>query len=62
MLFGKNNKINTGAWRKHKQPIQVVSGAIGKEKVHFEAPTSSRVTKEMKQFIQWIFYENRFYR
>ena len=54
MLFGKSNKINTGAWRTHKQPMQVVAGAIGKEKIHFEAPPSSRVAKEMKQFIQWF--------
>ncbi len=54
MLLGTNKTINTGAWRKHKQPMQVVSGAIGKEKIHFEAPPSSQVSKEMKQFIKWF--------
>ncbi len=54
MLFGNNKKINTGTWRKHKQPMQVVSGVIGKEKIHFEAPPSPLVSKEMKQFIRWF--------
>jgi len=54
MLFGNTKTINTGTWRKHKQPMQVVSGAIGKEKIHFEAPPSAQVSKEMKQFIRWF--------
>ncbi len=54
MLMGTNKKINAGKWRQHKEPMQVISGAIGKEKVHFEAPPSARVPKEMKQFIQWF--------
>ncbi|HVX25662.1 MAG TPA: Fic family protein [Parafilimonas sp.] len=54
ILLGTNKTINTGTWRKHNQPMQVVSGAIGKEKIHFEAPPSSAVPKEMKQFIKWF--------
>jgi Fic family protein len=54
MLFGKASFINVGAWRKHTHPMQIVSGAIGKEKIHFEAPPSSAVAKEMKQFMQWF--------
>jgi len=34
--------------------MQVVSGAIGREKIHFEAPPSIKVKKEMRQFIQWF--------
>ena len=34
--------------------MQVVSGAIGKEKIHFEAPPSSRVPDEMNRFLQWF--------
>ncbi len=34
--------------------MQVVSGPIGKQKVHFEAPPSERMTKEMKRFITWF--------
>lgn len=54
MLLSNSKTINTGTWRKHKQPMQVVSGAIGKEKIHFEAPPSSKVSNEMKQFITWF--------
>lgn len=48
-------KITTGDWRKEATgPMQVVSGAMGKEKVHFEAPDSSRVEAEMTEFLQWF--------
>jgi len=48
-------KITVGAWRKgDKGPMQVVSGAIGKEKVHFEAPEADLLDEEMKGFIQWF--------
>lgn len=53
-------KIVVGAWRNNTpdDPMQVVSGAIGHEKVHFEAPDSSRLETEMKGFINW-FNEDR---
>ncbi len=54
MLFKGNRKITIGAWRKHTDPMQVVSGTIGKEKIHFEAPPSSSLPKEMKKFINWF--------
>jgi Fic family protein len=54
MLMEHSTKIKAGEWRKHKAPMQVVSGAIGKEKVHFEAPPSNRVAAEMDRFIQWF--------
>jgi Fic family protein len=54
MLLGNNSEIVIGDWRKHKEPMQVVSGAIGKQKVHFEAPPSVKVPGEMKQFIRWF--------
>lgn len=43
-----------GTWRSHEQPMQVVSGAMGKEKVHFEAPPSNIVPSEMNQFIKGL--------
>ncbi|MGR3810753.1 Fic family protein [Jiulongibacter sp. NS-SX5] len=46
--------INAGQWRKHTEPMQVISGTIGREKVHFEAPPSENVQKEMNQFISWF--------
>jgi Fic family protein len=49
------NKITVGAWRTSETGVmQVVSGAIGKEQVHFEAPVSERVPQEMKNFISWF--------
>jgi Fic family protein len=54
MIMRGNTKHKIGAWRTHEEPMQVVSGAIGKWKVHFEAPPSARVPQEMKQFIQWF--------
>jgi Fic family protein len=54
MLMGENKRIEAGLWRTHKEPMQVISGAIGKEKVHYEAPPSSQVPEEMKRFFQWF--------
>lgn len=45
-------KITTGAWR--KGPVYVVSGQMGKEKIHFEAPPANRVDGEMQFFLKWI--------
>ncbi len=48
-------KIIVGDWRKDlKGPMQVVSGAIGKEQVHFQAPAANLLENEMLQFIQWF--------
>ncbi len=53
LMLGNNNVSEIGQWRTHTEPMQVVSGAMGKEKVHFQAPLSSQVPQEMKQFIDW---------
>ena len=54
MLLKEQKRIDVGVWRNHEEPMQVVSGALGKEKVHFEAPPSSRIPDEMSRFIQWF--------
>src|SRR5580658_9272389 len=54
MLMGDSKNIQIGRWRTHKEPMQIVSGAYGKEKVHFEAPPSAKVPKEMDRFIRWF--------
>jgi Fic family protein len=54
MLLSGNSRIKAGAWRSHKDPMQVISGATGKEKIHFEAPPSAKVPKEMNRFINWF--------
>lgn len=54
MLLRGSAGINVGLWRTHKEPMQVISGAMGKEKVHFEAPPSERIPGEMERFIAWF--------
>ncbi|CAN5207531.1 hypothetical protein BH20BAC1_BH20BAC1_06270 [soil metagenome] len=54
MLFKQSRKKGVGVWRTHTEAMQVVSGAIGKEKIHFEAPPSSGVQGEMNTFIHWF--------
>ena len=48
-------RIKVASWRtKDTDPMQVVSGPIGKEKVHFEAPSADRLKKEMREFLAWF--------
>lgn len=48
-------KITVADWRKDtNEPMQVVSGAMGKEKIHFQAPDSDLVEKEMTRFLNWF--------
>lgn len=48
-------RITVGAWRtKASGPMQVVSGAMGREWVHYEAPTYDRLKKEMPRFLKWF--------
>ena len=48
-------KITVANWRKDTTgPMQVVSGALGKEKVHFQAPNSAIVENEMNLFLNWL--------
>ncbi|PRY74653.1 Fic family protein [Yoonia maritima] len=48
-------KITVGAWRPAEVgPMQVVSGAIGRERVHFEAPHADRLDGEMAIFLDWF--------
>ena len=49
------SRITVGAWRTDSGgPMQVVSGAIGHERVHYEAPAAIRLIKEMKAFLKWL--------
>ena len=49
------HRITVGDWRTiDAGPMQVVSGSIGKEKVHFEAPNADRLEAEMKVFLEWF--------
>lgn len=53
---GRSNgiRITVADWRKGEEPMQVVSGALGHEKIHYEAPPSSLVPSMMNDFIQWV--------
>jgi len=49
------SKITTGAWHDDSGgPMQVVSGPMGKEHVHFEASKADRLDREMKSFLDWF--------
>jgi Fic family protein len=48
------HKITVGAWRNDaKGPMEVVSGPMGRERVHYEAPAARLVDAEMKRFLEW---------
>jgi len=48
-------KIAVGCWRREQSdPMQVVSGPIGREKLHYEAPAAKRVPREMHAFLKWF--------
>ena len=53
ILFNNSKYINAGMYRKSKETMQIVSGAYGREKVHYEAPPSTKVPLEMKNFVKW---------
>lgn len=47
--------ITGGAWRTEaSEPMQVVSGPFGREKIHFEAPDAARLDREMASFLDWF--------
>jgi Fic family protein len=49
------HKIHVGVWRDDSNgPMQVVSGPIGKEKIHYEAPSASKLDAEMAAFLDWF--------
>ena len=49
------NRITVGAWRTGEgDPMQVVSGPIGREHVHYEAPEATRLDAEMARFLHWF--------
>lgn len=49
------SRIAAGAWRTAESgPMQVVSGPIGRERVHYEAPASERLDEEMTRFLDWF--------
>ncbi len=61
-LFGWHTRLlsywqdlkSIGNWRQGTEPMQIVSGAFGKEKIHFEAPPSNAMPAMMARFIKWF--------
>ncbi|MFD2068867.1 Fic family protein [Pontibacter silvestris] len=54
-------KIITGAWRDNEKGLmQVVSGSLGRERVHYEAPDASLLEDEMSKFLDWFNSEAKF--
>jgi Fic family protein len=48
-------RIKVGDWRDDAEgPMQVVSGSVGHERVHFEAPAAERLEREMTAFLDWF--------
>jgi Fic family protein len=61
MLYGWHRKLmkgrglrDLGDYRNDGDPMQVISGRIGKPRIHFEAPPARRVPAEMKRFVAWF--------
>jgi Fic family protein len=50
--FSGLQRVRVGAWR--KGPMQVVSGPVGREKEHFEAPPANRLEVEVRQYLEWF--------
>ena len=48
-------RITVGAWREDAtDPMQIVSGPVGRQRVHFEAPRAARLEGEMRAFLDWF--------
>src|SRR4051794_8683286 len=53
LMTGRGDLTDVGRYRKSGESMEIVSGPLHKRKVHFEAPPSTRVRKEMGQFVRW---------
>jgi Fic family protein len=54
MLMRGQKNLKIAAYRTHAEAMQVVSGSLHNPKIHFEAPPSKRMKKEMDRFIKWF--------
>lgn len=53
LLMEAYSNINGGKWRVGEAPMQIISGAYGREVVHYEAPPSNQIPEEMEMFLSW---------
>jgi Fic family protein len=54
LMSGRQDLGDVGRYRTSLEPMQVLSGAMGSPKIHFEAPSSAQVPTEMTRFIDWF--------
>jgi len=54
IVNGRTDLEDVGRYRGGGDPMQIVSGPVGRQKIHFEAPPAASVTGEMKQFFAWL--------
>lgn len=54
MMMEPYANIRKGQWRSGHEPMQIISGSVGREVIHFEAPPSDRIPEEMNRFIKWF--------
>jgi Fic family protein len=54
VMAGRGDVDQIGTWRNGGDPMQVVSGPIHKPKIHFEAPSSQHMAREMGRFLDWF--------
>lgn len=54
LMSGRQDLTDVGRYRSSAEPMQIISGAMGAPKIHFEAPPSKKVPAEMTEFIKWF--------
>lgn len=54
LLSYRSDLSVVGKWRVHPEPMQVLSGPMGRERIHFEAPPSGEVAGMMDEFLDWF--------
>jgi Fic family protein len=54
LMGGRRDLKDIGRYRTSDEPMQIISGPAGAPKIHFEAPPSSRIPKEMRRFVAWF--------
>ncbi len=50
----QRSTLQVGGWRLDPEPMQIVSGVIGRQRIHFGAPPTLEVPQEMKYFLDWF--------
>ena len=54
LTAGRRDLKHIGTYRMDDEPMQIISGPIGNPTIHFEAPPSAAVEKEMDSFVRWF--------